>query len=52
MGKVDIENVILTGHIEGKIDRGKQQVAYETNLGKCLAEQKIGEIAKTKLTNN
>lgn len=40
------KNWILTGHIEGKRDRGKQHITYLLNLCKWMAEQVLGEIAK------
>lgn len=46
MRKENLENMTLTGHLEGKRGRGKQCMAYLTSLCKCLAEQELGDIAK------
>lgn len=46
MRKANLENMTLTGHLEGKWGRGKQCIAYLTSLCKCLAEQELGEKAK------
>ena len=41
-----MENLILTGQIEGKWDREKQRGTYLLGLGKWMVEQGFGEITK------
>ena len=36
MRKDELENVILTGKIEGKRSRGRKRPTYISSLGKCL----------------
>lgn len=39
MKKKDFENVIVTGQIEGKNERGKRNMTYRASLRKSMAEQ-------------
>lgn len=44
MRKEGLENLILTGHTEGKRDSGIQRITCLTSLCKWLAEQRLGKI--------
>lgn len=46
MWKVGLENMTLTGHIEGKSARGMLQITNVTSLHKLMGEQGLGETAK------
>lgn len=47
MSKYGLENLILTGQIEGTMDRGEQRINYLASEG--MAEQIWGEKAKRKI---
>lgn len=44
--KVGLENLILTGQIGSKRDRGKQRITYLASLSKWFVEQGLSEITK------
>lgn len=51
--KETLENVVVTGHVEDKSDKGTQRINDSTNLREWLEEQRIGEIAKRlRVTND
>ncbi len=44
--KKGLENLILTGRIEGKRDKGKQRMTYLAGLSKWMTERGLGEVAE------
>lgn len=46
MRKEDLKNLTLTGHTEGKRDKGKQQVSCLTSFSKGMAEQEQRGVIK------
>ncbi len=46
MRKEGLENLILTGRIEGKRDKGNQRVTFLAGLSKWMTERGLGEVAE------
>lgn len=46
MRKDGFENMILTGQIEGKKDKGKQSITYLLSLSKLMVDQGLTEITQ------